>query len=343
MKVLFISRKRPSFDIIPFIKSQGDSLQQNGIDLDYFIIPAGGLIGYFKSIFGLRKYLKKHKCDIIHAHYSYSAWVGLLTFSGVPVVVSLMGSDVYGSGGLSGNEKIRIRVDLMLVRLLQPLVSAIIVKSEKLLEGVALKSKADVVPNGVNFEKFQPRDQEMTRKKLGIDVDKKVILFLGHPTYVIKNFALLKEAEALAREPSWEVLNPYPTAPENIPAYINSADVLVLASLLEGSPNVVKEAMASNCPIVSTDVGDVSEIIGKTEGCYLTAFNPEDMKEKIEMALNYGRETTGRRDIQHLEINTIAKKIIGIYEKVLNTTHENSEKTVTPNKSVSTRDQTLKA
>ncbi len=338
MKVLFISRKRPSFDIIPFIKSQGDSLQQNGVDLDYFIIPAGGLKGYIKSIFGLRRYLKRNKCDVIHAHYSYSAWVGLLTFSGVPVVVSLMGSDVYGSGGLSGNEKVRIRVDRMLVRLLQPLVSAIIVKSEKLLEGVALKSKAVVVPNGVNFEKFQPRDKVATRKKLGIDINKKVILFLGHPTYVIKNFALLKEAEALAGDPSWQVLNPYPTAPENIPAYINSADVLVLASLLEGSPNVIKEAMASNCPIVSTDVGDVSEIIGKTEGCYLTASTAEDMKEKVSMALNFGRATAGRRDIQHLEINTIAKKIIGIYEKVLNVKHEHSDKTVASKTSVSAGD-----
>ena len=76
--------------------------------------------------------------------------------------------------------------------------------------------------------------------------------------------------------------------------------------------------MACNCPIVSTDVGDVKEVIGKTEGCYITSFDPKDVAEKIKMALDFGKRTNGRNHIKHLEINNIAKKIINVYEHVLN-------------------------
>jgi teichuronic acid biosynthesis glycosyltransferase TuaC len=93
--------------------------------------------------------------------------------------------------------------------------------------------------------------------------------------------------------------------------------VVLLTSLWEGSPNVIKEAMACNTPIVSTDVGDVKEIIGKTEGCFITSFDPEDVSDKIKKALEFGKRTTGREDIKHLESGVVAKRIIAIYKNVL--------------------------
>ena len=99
--------------------------------------------------------------------------------------------------------------------------------------------------------------------------------------------------------------------------YFNASDLVLLTSFWEGSPNVIKEAMACNVPIVSTDVGDVKEVIGKTEGCYITSFDPEDVAEKIKLALKFGKRTTGIEDIKHLESSLIAKKIIKIYKSVL--------------------------
>ena len=99
--------------------------------------------------------------------------------------------------------------------------------------------------------------------------------------------------------------------------YLNAADALVLTSLWEGSPNVIKEAMACNLPIVSTDVGDVKEVIGDTEGCYITSYEPSDVAGKIKLALDFGKRTNGREKIKHLEINTIAKRIIDVYNEVL--------------------------
>ncbi len=102
-----------------------------------------------------------------------------------------------------------------------------------------------------------------------------------------------------------------------VPDYISAADVVLLTSHFEGSPNIIKEAMACNCPIVSTDVGDVREVIGNTEGCYISSFDPNDVADKLTKALNFANKTTGRENTKHLDDKVIAQKLIDIYESVI--------------------------
>jgi len=107
-----------------------------------------------------------------------------------------------------------------------------------------------------------------------------------------------------------------------MPEYYSASDVILLTSLWEGSPNVIKEAMACNCPIVTTDVGDVRWIIGDTEGCYIASLDPNDYSLKMKKALDFAQKsgkTNGRNRIIYLglDADTIALRIIGVYEKVL--------------------------
>jgi glycosyltransferase involved in cell wall biosynthesis len=92
---------------------------------------------------------------------------------------------------------------------------------------------------------------------------------------------------------------------------------------MEGSPNVIKEAMACNCPIVATDVGDIRWVLGETEGCYISSFDTKEFADKIRLALKYSEtvgRTNGMKRIQELGLDseTIAKRIIDIYKKALN-------------------------
>jgi len=315
MKILFVTSSNSRLGVTPFIRSQAESLVTKGLEVDYFIISSRGVKGYLKSISKLNQHIKKKKYDIIHAHYALCGWVAVLAFSFLPIVVSYMGCDVYGDIDNKGK---RINVlNIILAKLLQPFVKQIIVKSKNLEDYIYLKKKTHIIPNGVNFESFKTIDKVDCRKKLNLPLDKKLILFLGNPDDPRKNITLLKKALLLLNDEKYYLVSPYPIKQEDIPIYLNAADVFVLTSLLEGSPNVVKEAMACNCPVIGTDVGDVKEVINQTNGCSIVTFNPKDVAEKIKKAMIFGKQTNGRTDIAHLNEKIIADKIISIYKRMI--------------------------
>jgi glycosyltransferase involved in cell wall biosynthesis len=317
MKVLFVCSGNSYFGIAPFIKSQGESLRNNGINIDYFPIKGKGFMGYFKNILKLKKYLQSNKYDLIHVHYCLSGWVAKLASPATPLIISFMGSDIYGGINKKGKIKLSGYLTILSSFLLQFFVKKVIIKSKRLEKPIYLKRKINIIPNGVDLKKFYPMNKLKCRKYLRLPFHDKIILFLGNPNNPIKNFELLKKAFNLLNGEGLKLIYPYPVKPDSVVKYLNAADVLVLTSFHEGSPNVIKEAMACNCPIVSTDVGDVKEVIGHTPGCYLTSFDAADCAEKIKLALDFRKKTDGRKKVRHLEINKIAKKIINLYGECL--------------------------
>lgn len=306
MKVLFVSSGNINEGISPIIKNQGESLKANGVTLEYFAIEGKGFKGYFKNIFKLSKFLKPKDYDIVHAHYSLSGMVAALS-GAKSLVVSLMGSDIHNQSG---------GIWRVIIRLFQRFRSqATIVKSQRMKDKINLP-QTHVIPNGVDLNHFKPIDQKQARKRVGFDPFKKMVIFVANPNRYEKNFSLAQKAYTYLNREDVELHTVYDIDYAMIPYFMNAVDVLLLTSLWEGSPNVIKEAMACNCPIVSTDVGDVNEVIGKTEGCHITSFDPGDVAEKLRMALSFGHRTNGREHIRHLDSNLIAKKIIKIYEDV---------------------------
>ena len=98
---------------------------------------------------------------------------------------------------------------------------------------------------------------------------------------------------------------------------MNAADVLLFTSFWEGSPNVVKEAMACNLPIVSVRVGDVPEVIGNAHNCYLADYDPADLAAKVKCVLASGERSNGRQFVEHLRVENVARKLNDIYVDVL--------------------------
>jgi len=305
LKVLFVSSGRlgkPS----ELIRNQGDSLADEGIDIHYFIIKSG-LKNYLKSIFQIRNIFIKDKFDLIHAHYSLSGFAASLAGKH-PIVVSLLGSDAYKS---------------FLMRWLTRMFSyyywdKTIVKTFRMSDALKLKN-AEVIPNGVNIERFQPVPKFIAREKINCINTKKLLVFAADPDRQEKNYKLANDAVKYLKGNDIELLTVFNVPNNKMPYYINAADALILTSKREGSVNVVKEAMACNVPVVSSDVGDVKQNTSGLKGCFVCESNPASIAEGLLKALSIENVTDSRNRIIELGLDsvTVAKKIINIYERIL--------------------------
>ncbi|MDN5328491.1 MAG: hypothetical protein PWP35_278 [Bacteroidales bacterium] len=312
MKVLFIASGNSSLGISPIVGNQVNSLLLHNCRVNNYLIKGKGILGYLRNVLQLRKHLQTNSYDIIHAHYSFSGFVASLA-GARPLIVSLMGSDVNNSY-LS---RFLVKVFIVLFKW-----RAIIVKSDKMIYDFNNFCMVYVIPNGVNMDVFFPRNRNDCCKILEWNPNLIHVLFAADPQRKEKNFLLASSAFASLNVKN-AVLHTLKNVPhDNVPLWFNASDVVILSSLSEGSPNVIKEAMACNCPIVATDVGDIRWVIGDTEGCYITSFEPADVAEKIKMALEFSEKvgrTKGRERIIKLGLDseTIAKRIISVYQSVL--------------------------
>ena len=309
MKVLFVfSGNSTVFAISPFIHSQAESLRKLGHIIDYFPVKGKGFGGYISNIPQLKQYIKKGNYDLIHAHYSLCIMVAILCFVKVPIVGSFMGNDILGEYNSKGKFLIKSLPIMLLSILVQPFLSYAICKSKdmsKLIYFVPYQ----ILPNGIDLEIFKPLT-------LRLDINKKRILFLGNRYDINKNYKLLNEAIKYIKHYNIEIIAPYPLPQSQIVELFSEVDVFVLCSIVEGSPNVIKEAMACNCPIVATNVGDVSWLLGNLEGHYICKNDPIDLASKIEQAIEFGQRTEGRRRIIELKLDSksIAQRIEKMYE-----------------------------
>lgn len=322
MKVLFVSSGNSEhFKVSPFIKAQGESLVDKGVEVAYFSIVGKGLSNYLKNVGPLRRYLRDNPCDIIHAHYSLCGWVAVLAAGNTPVVLSLMGDDAQGT--FTGNQRISLqsRLLIFLTKLIQPFVQAIISKSENLEKAVYRKSISRLIPNGVQLNQFKLYPGGC-RAELGLETGKQYVLFLGSTTDPNKNFDLVKSAVALLNRPDVELLNVFGVPHDKVVKYLNSVDVFTLCSFGEGSPNVVKEAMTCNCPLVVTPAGDAAWVVAGVPGCFVAGYDPADFAEKLNAALDFARQsgrTRGRERILELGLDAaaVADKLIDVYKTLL--------------------------
>lgn len=317
MKVLHITNNYPTknYPIYGiFVKEQIESLCKAGIDNEVFFINGieNGKNEYLKSIFHLRKFLKGKNYDIIHCHHTFSACCFILSgYSNKFKSIISYQSDPLNEHGI------------LLFDFIKKHINAIILKNNStLIDNINIFNQ----PNGVNTDFFNPIHKKLCKTMLNLDLKKEYILFVSSNTIrkekrydrFIDVFKILRYKYGMKNIEEIKLIN---VKRELIPYYFNAASLHLLTSDFEGSPNSVKEAMACNIPVVSTNVGNVSELLEGVNGSFVSKTSePEELAFLAYQALTFKGEINSREKLieKNLDTESVAKNIISIYKKIIN-------------------------
>lgn len=290
----------------PFIIEQVEALKKEGCEVAWLGLQGKGITGYLRNFTLLRKEIEAFHPEVVHAHYGLSGLLANLQRS-APVVVTYHGSDI--------NEPQVLRFSKMAMRL-----SAWdVFVSQRTLEIAKPKKNYSLIPCGIDLSCLQLTEKSRARDQMHLEIGKKYILFAGAFDNEVKNAQLANEAMALMDKGEAELLELKGYTSDEVTLLMCAADAVLMTSLTEGSPQVIKEALACGCPIVSVDVGDVKERTEGIDGCYVAATrDPKELAQLLQKAFLFEGKTKGRDKLiaDGLDNQNVAQQLINIYETV---------------------------
>ena len=331
MKILIVGNNKPGH-FAPFVEEQARVLQLQGCEVVFFGVQGKGIMGYLRCLPTLMRAIKQHQPDLIHAHYGLSGLLANLQRR-VPVVTTYHGSDI-NKPAVRRFSKIAMRLSAHNIFVSQRNVALALSPNGFITS--RLKKRYTLLPCGVNLTDDQLLSRSEARTALGIDEHAQIVLFAGAFANAVKDAPLAKEAVAMIhahpisgndfkdikdlKEDALRLqeLRGYTRAEVN--QWMCAANCLLMTSKTEGSPQVIKEAMACGCPIVSVDVGDVAERVSGVEGCYVVSSRePAAIAEALQQALAFSGKTNGRQRIIEMGLNNeqVAERLMAIYERLL--------------------------
>ena len=322
MRVLMITSEWPAPGVnltAHFIKRQADFLTAAGVAVEVFPFKgAKNPLNYLKAWWQLQRKLRHERYDLIHAQFGQSGLLALPKRS--PMIVTFRGSDLLGTVSDRTGRHLSVSViHQTLSRIVAAQADAVIVVSEHMKSQLRPSIQAHVIPSGIDFSFFRRTDKKVARQRLGLPLNEKLVLFVGRPTQARKRCYLAEQAiEILKDSMPAQLVVAWRVPHTDIPLYMSACDALVFTSMQEGSPNVVKEALACDLPVVSVPVGDVAERLKGLDGCELCADErPETIAAALGRVLIRNGRIAGRESVKALDENITTARVLNIYKSVL--------------------------
>ncbi|MBD3426574.1 MAG: glycosyltransferase [Candidatus Omnitrophica bacterium] len=311
---MYPTREKPYYGI--FVKRQVDSLLRRGMDCRVRFIGRG-LAQNLKSVIRLGEDVEWS--DIVHCHFGHTGSL-VLPWKIVkkrPLVVSFCGGDLLGNVGKNGRYMAKESVLALVNSLASRFFDYSLVQSAQLMERVRSRNKK-IARYGTDTDQFREINREESKKAVGLGgYEGKIIFFMGQKDVPVKNYPLFREAMGRLRT-EHKCLCLGNISSGNMVEMMNAADVCVLTSFHEGSPNVIREAMACNRPIVSVDVGDTREMLEPVEGCFVTSHDPGQIASAVSKALEHPKTEARERLIEMgLDTEGAASNIMAVYNDIL--------------------------
>ena len=325
MKILIIAADKGGH-FAPFIEEQVVALQARCVQIIRYGVTGHGIMGYLCELPALRRVICAERPDIVHAHYGLSGLLANLQRL-VPVVTTYHGSDINVPSVLRFS-KIAMRLSAHNIFVSKRNMNLAL--SPNSLIASSLKKRSTLVPCGVDIPKPWSEMQtqwveqltlnQWVQKKLKADV--KHVLFAGAFDNAVKDASLAKAAinELAIEGIKVELIELKGYHRDQVNALMYNCHALLLTSKTEGSPQVIKEAMACGCPIVSVDVGDVAERVSGVEGCYVVSTRePSAIAEALKKAIAFEGKTNGREKIIEMGLSNeqVAERLMAIYESIV--------------------------
>jgi glycosyltransferase involved in cell wall biosynthesis len=313
---------RPVYGI--FVRRQVESMRAHGVRCDVLYLR-GYLSSLAYPLAALRflwasvRWRKRYR--LVHVHAGEAALAARF-YVGPPMLVSYCGDDVLGDPRDDGSVPAIGRARAAVQRAQAALFPATITKSQEMHDRLParVQRRNIVLPNGVDTALFSPVDRAEARRRLGWDAEERVALFAAtKPDIPRKRRKLAEQACAEAASSIGPVRLHVAglTSPDEMPLLMSAADCLLHTASVEGSPNVVKEALMCNLPVVATPSGDLRNLLDGVVPSYICPPDVAALGAALAVCLGDPVRSNGRAQIEtSLSSDAVAGRLLEIYERL---------------------------
>lgn len=309
-----------------FAKRQQEALHRAGVSSrSFYLSSRTSPLTLLHEATRFRKLMAQFQPDLVHAQYGTMTALFSSILTTVPLVITFRGSDLNPCPSINWFRSLLGRALSQLATLRA---DQIICVSRGLMDRLCWgKERTTVIPNGVDINSFYPQPQCKARATLGWGLEEKVVIFNAGHNPIVKRLDLALAALDVARNRCGKirlvVLDGH-VAPENIPTLLNAGDCLLVTSDWEGSPNIVKEALACALPIVSVDVGDVRERLTGVTPSRIVKRDVQEIGSALAEILFARQRSNGDEIVKQLASENIAARILSVYDAAVGRARCNS-------------------
>ncbi len=326
MRVLVVTNmyptpRAPFYGI--FVAREVDALRGLGVDIDVFFVDGRRTrLEYARLVPGVWRRVRTGRYDIVHVHHAYCAFAATLQHR-VPVVWTFHEGEILNRGrmGPPARWTRRLAYSPRFKRAMARRVDVVVTVAAA-LAGPLGRPDAITIPAGVDLERFRPMDRSEACERLGLDADRPRVLFPASPDRPEKRFALARAAvdRLVARCPDLgdvDLVGLRDVPWDDVPVWMNASDVVLMTSAFEASPVTVREALACEVPVVSTDVGDVRLVVEGLPGCGVAPDDPDALAGRLEAAFGLGGRVPGARErMRAWSLETSARRVLEVYARL---------------------------
>lgn len=322
LKVLSVEPGSEKTNNMIFAHRQNEALRKRGtICKSLAIAHAKSLSDFIDHFLLLRRELNEFQPLILHAQYgSYTAFLCSLFSRNRNFIVTFRGSDLNLQANISNTNILRGIFGHLLSQISAVFAHRIVCVSEGLKKRIWFgKSKTKIIPDGVDLNSFFPRSLNEARAHLGITENARVLLFNAGYNPKIKRQDLSDQVAQILEQRIdgfRYIVMKGDVSSDKVPLYIQASDCLLVTSDSEGSPCIVKEALACALPIVSVDVGDVVQMTKDVSLCWVVARNVNQLADHVEHAIQLGERSNGREFSRRYDMERCMDRLISCYNSL---------------------------